>query len=385
MLLGFEPSNQGDYTCAGCSHVCEVLPEQVFLFYIARVPGFTQSTMIHISTQSAGPDPDIVLPIPYFGVLPPWFGLFLDTCAHNSTVSWKFFTDAEPPADLPGNVEFIGMTLQEFSRRATDRLGFEVDIAHPYKLCDFKPLLGLILADDLGDPDFWGFSDCDVFYGDFRKFMTADLLSGYDVLSTLNYRLNGPLTLMRNVSQVNELAHSHPHVEKILNRSQGPLKGYSLFDELLLTEYLETRGDIRVYYDDSGMQQHGLHAGAYFWNGGRLVNVLTGRECMYYHFNRWKRKWPAENLACRGSPAWLIHQAGVFPVDTIDTSSQLQQDELSEPYKRFVLEKFGVSNPDPSETPEYQVPKDRERVHGRSALGIRLRSIFKRDSGPGAA
>jgi len=298
---------------------------------------------------NAGPiQPSITLPIPYFGDLPPWFGLFLQTCACNPSIRWKFFTDLTPPGSLPANVEFIRLTLTEFCRLASRRLGFHVSIQDPYKLCDFKPALGLILRDYLADADYWGYSDCDVFYGHFRRFANVKLLQDYEIISTLDYRLNGPLTLMRNVPRINELVLSHPHVQAVLNYTEGPLKGYCMFDELLLTELLKTRSDIRVYYDHTGMQQHARHPGAYLWLKGRMYNVLSGQECMFVHFNDWKKRWIRSGFHHIDSPAWLVTRPGVIPVDIEDTSSGLRDAELSDPYKQHILEQFSIANPNPN-------------------------------------
>ena len=41
----------------------------------------------------------------------------------------------------------------------------------PYKLCDYKPVYGLIFDEDLQDYDFWGHCDVDLIFGDIRKFI----------------------------------------------------------------------------------------------------------------------------------------------------------------------------------------------------------------------
>lgn len=61
-------------------------------------------------------------------------------------------------------------------------LGMQVWLEKPYKLCDFRPLYGEIFSNYVDGYDFWGYCDCDLIFGDIRKFLTEELLSTKDYL-----------------------------------------------------------------------------------------------------------------------------------------------------------------------------------------------------------
>ena len=42
--------------------------------------------------------------IPYFGILPNYFDLFLKSCEYNAEYQWIVFTDDETPRRWPDNV-----------------------------------------------------------------------------------------------------------------------------------------------------------------------------------------------------------------------------------------------------------------------------------------
>jgi len=103
----------------------------------------------------------IVLLNVYLGQWPVWFPAFLHSCRFNPEVVWLFFTDCPTPKSIPPNVRFIPITIGGFSSRATERLGFDVQISHSRKLCDFRPAYGVIFEDYIRDYDFWGHCDVD--------------------------------------------------------------------------------------------------------------------------------------------------------------------------------------------------------------------------------
>ena len=51
----------------------------------------------------------------------------------------------------PSNVHVVPMTLEEFKANAKKKLGFDVCIPQPYKLCDFKPAYGFLFEDYIQD------------------------------------------------------------------------------------------------------------------------------------------------------------------------------------------------------------------------------------------
>ena len=125
------------------------------------------------------------------------------------------------------------MTLEEIRTRASRHIGFKAVLNFPYKLCDYRPIFGLIFEDYLSGYDFWGHVDPDVIYGDLGHFITDYLLNKYGRL----FR-RGHLTLYRNTDEINHFAlHELPG----FNISYRDVFSTNLsmhYDELSLAENL---------------------------------------------------------------------------------------------------------------------------------------------------
>ena len=107
----------------------------------------------------------IVILITYFGNIPWYFHYFLHSCKFNKEIDFIIFSDGYFEYGLPKNVKKVYKTLNDIKDLTTDKLGFEVTINFPYKLCDYKPAYGLIFEDYINDYEFWGQSDIDIIYG----------------------------------------------------------------------------------------------------------------------------------------------------------------------------------------------------------------------------
>lgn len=142
----------------------------------------------------------IAIVILYFGKLPNYFDLFLESAAKNNTIDFYLFTDTQPA--LPegcSNIYITHSTLEQCKVRIENAVGYSCCLEAPYKLCDYRPSYGLVFADYLAEYDWWGFCDVDVILGDLRKFLTNDILQQYEKFSNL-----GHLMLFKNTTAVNK-------------------------------------------------------------------------------------------------------------------------------------------------------------------------------------
>jgi len=142
----------------------------------------------------------------WYGSYPWYFPYFIHSCNYNPTVDFYIITDnLETIPNKPDNVKIIFKTIEDVKSVATKKMGFEVNIKSPYKLCDFKPTYGYIFSDILEKYDFWGHGDIDIIYGNIRSFLTDDVLSSYDIISTRHDYLSGSFLLYRNEQKINNL------------------------------------------------------------------------------------------------------------------------------------------------------------------------------------
>ncbi|MBQ7576678.1 MAG: hypothetical protein IJT21_00250 [Synergistaceae bacterium] len=141
----------------------------------------------------------VALIMPYYGKFPNYFPLWLKTAGYNKKFDFFVFTDADYSCyEIPENVHFFESTLEDIRARVRPHLDFDFVLDAPYKLCDYKPLYGLVFHDYLQDYEFWGHVDPDIIWGDMSKFITPEILDNYDKF----YR-HGHLTIYRNTDKIN--------------------------------------------------------------------------------------------------------------------------------------------------------------------------------------
>ncbi len=138
--------------------------------------------------------------VPYFGVLPDYFQLFLNSTRENEGFNWLIITNDQSPYNYPSNVTRVIMEFEDCIQLIQSKFPFEVVIKRPHKLCDFKPSYGYVFADYLKNYDYWGYCDLDVIYGDLKKFYPDELIDQYDRIG-----MYGHFCLMKNIKEINEL------------------------------------------------------------------------------------------------------------------------------------------------------------------------------------
>lgn len=137
--------------------------------------------------------------IPYFGRLPNYFQLWLESVRYNPTIDFTLLTDDKSEWDYPQNVHVVYSTFTDIQQRVHIKLSNNCNIDKPYKLCDYKPAYGYLFSDIIGDYDFWGFCDVDLIFGNIRRFVTEVIMEQYSRVFSL-----GHLTLIRNERKYNE-------------------------------------------------------------------------------------------------------------------------------------------------------------------------------------
>ena len=176
----------------------------------------------------------VALILPYYGKFPNYFPLWLKSAGANTNFTFMIFTDEDMSGyDVPANVHVHNMTLEDIRKRAAKHLGFEAVLTVPYKLCDYKPMYGLIFDDYLKGYDFWGHVDADIVWGDMGSFITDDLLDEYSRLFQ-----RGHLNLYRNTDEVNHFALYELPGWNICYKDIYSTTRHCCYDESALIEHL---------------------------------------------------------------------------------------------------------------------------------------------------
>lgn len=144
-----------------------------------------------------------VVIIPYFGQFKPSIALFLESCNRNPGIDWFIFSDCEVPSgiSLGNNIKWRPVKLSVVKRIAEQKLHCEIMLNRAYKLCDMKPMYGLIFEEYINEYDYWGFGDTDVIYGDVLSFLERIQYEQYEKINWM-----GHLCFMRNLPDINAIA-----------------------------------------------------------------------------------------------------------------------------------------------------------------------------------
>ena len=134
----------------------------------------------------------------YYGEFPDWMQYWLKSCKDNATIDFYIVTDIKN-IELPINVHIIDLKFNELKKLIEKKLKMKVSLEKPYKICDYRPVYGIIFEDYLKEYDYWGHCDFDLIWGDIRSFVEKYKIEKYDKFLPL-----GHLSLYKNNKKCNE-------------------------------------------------------------------------------------------------------------------------------------------------------------------------------------
>ena len=265
--------------------------------------------------------------ITYYGKFPWYFCYFLHSCKFNPTIDFYIITDISWDRKLPPNVNFINNTIDDIKEVASQKLGFKVNIDHPYKLNDFKPAYGFIFPELIEGYDFWGHSDLDVIYGNIRNFLTNEMLDNYDFISLRHGYTTGCFCLYRN----NEILNTYFKRSKDYCLILSDPKHYCfdecsfLWDELKsgksilemesetqsfthLMKAAELSNDIRVHFDFILMEGK---TGRIVFDRGRII-YKKQFEAILYHLFWLKKVYSPEKVPIKIPSTYFISPTRIY-------------------------------------------------------------------------
>lgn len=125
--------------------------------------------------------------VQWVGPLPNWTAEWFANTQRimDAGYGWDFLLDTDPDS-IRGRVESLGVSCPPLEGR---------------KLCDYRPALGEMYAEDVAGFDFWGHTDLDCVYGPLWEYVTDALLDGCDVFSNdPEPQMCGPFSLYRTAT-----------------------------------------------------------------------------------------------------------------------------------------------------------------------------------------
>lgn len=189
----------------------------------------------------------ILIIICWYGDYPWYFSYFLYSCSFNQTIDFILITDnKERIVNKPSNLQVKYLALKEIEKLASSKLGFNVSLDYPYKLCDFKATYGFLFSEIIEKYDFWGYSDIDLVFGNIRNFITEDILTKYDIISSRHDYLTGVFCLYRNTEQLTTLFMQSKDYIKVLSSR----KHFSFSECNFLFKELQEGKSILEYHEN---------------------------------------------------------------------------------------------------------------------------------------
>lgn len=257
----------------------------------------------------------------YFGKLPPYFDLWVKSCAYNPTIDFLVFTDDAVKTVFP-NIKIIPFTLDQMKTLASDSLNMEVFLDRPYKCCDFRPAYGLILERYLRQYTYWGHCDFDLIFGDIKGFLESENLTQYDKFLTF-----GHLSLYRNTCENNKrfqldgsIAGDYKYIfasEKNLYFDEHGINeiykkhGFSVYEQRIFADIPNIYTRFRLGQNDTNYDHQ-----VFYWEKGHVYRAYLKDDCIYedefiyIHFKR--RSFPAPLFEAVQSDAYFVTPQGFF-------------------------------------------------------------------------
>lgn len=119
----------------------------------------------------------------------------------NPELDWFIFGDTYPTGlKFPTNVKFIEFTKAQFLEVSNNKLGLSIKDIQPYKLCDYRPMYGLIFSEYFKDYTYWGYCDLDLICGNVYGFLKSEIENKTPKILT-----SGHCSLYLNTPEMNTL------------------------------------------------------------------------------------------------------------------------------------------------------------------------------------
>lgn len=189
--------------------------------------------------------------IPYFGKFPNYFELFLNSCAKSNHFDFIIYTDNKDEYHFPKNVKKVEMTLQDMKAKMESKIKKSVHLSSAYKLCDYKPMYGMIFEEEIQKYSYWGYCDIDLIFGDLDSILIPIIKENYDKIFDL-----GHCSLIKNTTENNRLFLKAKNIDTILSN-----KDIYIFDE----QYNHSINNLFIENNKKLYTNNSLIADIYIW------------------------------------------------------------------------------------------------------------------------
>ena len=224
----------------------------------------------------------------WFGKLPEYFPVWLKTCSYNPDFDFLLLTDDKTTYQYPNNVKFIPFSKDAFLQRVKKRIDNKPSLQAAYRLCDYRPMYGIILSDEIEGYEYWGYCDIDVVFGSINKFLPFEEIKKYNAVFN-----GGHFSIVKNDSEMNTLFKQpgalfdyktviRKHAIFAFDETTGfqRIVRVNNINAKFGVPYIETESKYKQLR--SRMEKSNPEYQAYYWEEGNLYRVKAERDQVFY-------------------------------------------------------------------------------------------------------
>ena len=224
----------------------------------------------------------------WLGKLPSYLPVWLKTCENNKNFDFLILTDDTKNINYPSNVKFIPFSKELFISRVKERICDKPSIKEAYRLCDYRPMYGVILKEELKDYHYWGYCDIDLIFGNIESFLPLNEIEKYDAIFN-----GGHFTLIKNSESMNHLYEKPGAIfnYKIVTSKHAifAFDETTGFQRIARTNkinakfgipYIETESKYKQLR--SRLEMHNPNFQAFYWEDGCLYRVKAEDDEIFY-------------------------------------------------------------------------------------------------------
>lgn len=284
----------------------------------------------------------------YYGQLPEWFSLWLKSCEYNKNIDFIFITDQEIK-DVPINVQVLKLTFEKLRELISQKLKHDIILEKPYKLCDFRPMYGVIFEEIVKEYDYWGHCDIDLIFGDIEYFIKKYSIEKYERFLHL-----GHLSLYKNTYENNRNFRRDAVGMKNWKEVVADGKNF-YFDEWagiykVYKQYKIPMFENRIFADISmiykrfrlALKDINYDYQVFYWENGKIYrsyvrnSEILNDEFIYLHFKKRKLKNNIFNLS--NIRSFYITNNGFFEKNGKVTKEEIKKYNLFQGILREKIE-----------------------------------------------
>ena len=301
----------------------------------------------------------IVLFMVYYGKLPNYFGIWLQSVKDNPSIDFVVVTDClkNGEYDIPENVKIIEHSFEDLKAHFQKRFDFKISVDNYGRISQFRPALAYIFPEYVKGYDYWGFIECDLIFGDIRKFITDDILESHDKIFKL-----GHFQIFKNTEEMNMLFMRK--VPSALDYKYAYKHNVLFFEELLGVHNIANALNKKTYtenvFADVKAADYRFHRSSYAYhdideketylfsyNKGHLYmysknDTIQKQEILYAHFQK-----RALEISTDNYEMYNICPNRFLPYKKIDEEYwdkvEKRNDEKEKKYQIMMQEKFDLA------------------------------------------